>query len=264
MDPRSKTVIITGASSGIGAATARLFADAGADLVLAARSAEALEQLAGELPGQPLVVPTDISSEAQAHALIKRTIDERGQVDILINNAGVGLTGSVEQIAPADLERVIAVDVLGPLYAIQAVVPHMRQRKQGQIINISSVLGAQPLPGVGGYAAAKAMLESLSETLRMELMSSRIMVTVVRPSTTRTTFASKRLGQGRERWRPRGVPPEAVARAIMRAAQREPRIAYVNLGDRLQVLVAGLVPAITERLLARMTRWEEEERASAP
>jgi short-subunit dehydrogenase len=185
-------------------------------------------------------------------------------VDILINNAGVGLTGSVEQIAPADLERVIAVDVLGPLYAIQAVVPHMRQRKQGQIINISSVLGAQPLPGVGGYAAAKAMLESLSETLRMELMSSRIMVTVVRPSTTRTTFASKRLGQGRERWRPRGVPPEAVARAIMRAAQREPRIAYVNLGDRLQVLVAGLVPAITERLLARMTRWEEEERASAP
>jgi short-subunit dehydrogenase len=260
MNPRDKVAIITGASSGIGAATARAFAASGADVVLAARSAEPLAELAADLPGQPLVVPTDISREAEVHALVARTLDERGRVDMLINNAGIGLTGFIEHIAPADLERLLLVDLLGPLYAIQAVVPAMRQQGRGLIINVSSVLGAQPIPGVGGYATGKAALECLSTSLRMELMGSGIHVTVLRPSTTRTSFASRRLGRGRERWRPRGVPPEAVARALLRAAHREPRVAYVTLGDRLQVLAAALVPALTERLLARLSRWEDEER----
>jgi short-subunit dehydrogenase len=138
----------------------------------------------------------------------------------------------------------------------------MRQQGRGQIINVSSVLGPLPLPGVGGYAAAKAMLESLSTTLRMELRSSNIAVTTLRPSTTQTPFAQRRLGQGRERWRPRGVPPEAVARALLRAAHHEPRIAYVTIGDRLQLLLAALVPALTERLLARLVAWEDEQRTT--
>jgi short-subunit dehydrogenase len=260
MNPRDKTVIITGASSGIGAAAARTFAAAGARVVLAARSVEALEQLAADLPGEPLVVPTDISVEAEAHALIERAIAACGQVDILINNAGIGLTGAVASLAPANLERVFTVDVLGPLYAIQAAVPTMRERGSGQIINVSSVLGVYTLPGVGGYAACKAALESLNQALRIELLGSGIAVTIVRPGRTQTPFASKRLGSGRERWKPRGVSPEAVARALLRAAHREPRVAYVTLGDRLLPFIARLAPALAEPLLAKFATWEDEQR----
>jgi short-subunit dehydrogenase len=262
MHPADKTVLITGASSGIGAAAARAFAGAGASLVLAARSEAALQELAAELPGHPLVIPTDISQADQARAMVERSIAERGQLDILINNAGIGLTGMVATLGPADLQRILAVDVFGPLYAIQAAVPHMRQRQRGQIINVSSVLGVQPLPGVGGYAAAKAALESLSSALRMELMHSGIAVTVVRPGRTETPFAARRLGRGRESWRPRGVPPEAVARALLRAARNEPRVEYVTLGDRLLLLAAALAPAIIERLLASLTRWKDEQRST--
>lgn len=260
MNPHGKIVLITGASSGIGAAAARAFAAAGASVVLAARSQEALEQLAEELPGQPLVVPTDISSETEAHAMVERTIAGRGRLDILINNAGIGLTGPVATVAPADLERVLAVDLFGPLYAIQAAVPHMQRQARGQIINVSSILAVQTLPGIGGYAAAKSALERLSESLRMELLPSGIAVTVVRPGRTQTPFAERRLGNMRERWRPRGVPPEAVARALLRAARREPRVEYVTLGDKLLLLVAALVPTLTERLAARVARWEDEQR----
>lgn len=258
MDPQGKVVVITGASSGIGAATARAFAAAGADVALAARSVEALDHLAATLPGRPLVVPTDVSDAAQVHTLIERVIAERGQVDIVINNAGVGLAGPVATLDPLDLELVLAVDLFGPLYVIQAVVPHMRGRGHGQIINVSSVAGLQALPYLGGYAAAKAALDRLTEALRMELRGSGVAVTLVRPGTTRTGFATHRLGRGRERRRlsSRSVPPEAVARALLRAARREPRVAYVTLSDRLMVLLALFLPSIIERTLAQAFRWE--------
>lgn len=258
MDPRGKVVIITGASSGIGAAAARAFAAAGADVALAARSVAALERLAAELPGKPLVVPTDVSVATEAHALIARVVAERGRIDILINNAGIGLAGPVATLAPADLEQALAINLLGPLYTIQAAVPHMRQRGRGQIINVSSVVGRQALPYLGGYAAAKAALDRLTEALRMELYGSGIKVTLFRPGTTRTGFRARRLGHGHERRRiaPRGVTPEAVALALLRAARREPRVAYVAFSDRLMVWLAALIPDVVERVLVRTFTWE--------
>jgi len=213
MDPRNKVVIITGASAGIGAATAQLFAAAGARLVLAARSREPLERLAAALPGRPLVVPTDVADPAQCRALVSRTLEAHGRSDILINNAGVGLAGPVAELSPADLERALAVDLLGPLLLIQAALPGMRAQGSGQIINVSTVLAAQPLPYLGGYAAAKAALERLSEALRMELRGSGVAVSVVRPGTTRTGFGGNRLGSGSERRRvaPKGVPATSHA-----------------------------------------------------
>lgn len=258
MDPHDKVVLITGASAGIGAATARAFAAAGARLVLAARSREPLERLAAELPGGALVAPADIADAAQCRALVARALAAHGRVDILINNAGVGLAGPVAELSPADLERALAVDLLGPLHLIQAALPAMRARGAGQIINVSTVLAAQPLPYLGGYAAAKAALERLSEALRMELRGSGVAVTVVRPGTTRTGFGGNRLGAGSERRRvaPRGVPPEAVARAILRAARREPRRAYVRLADRLAVWAGALLPGVVEPALSRAIGWE--------
>ncbi|MEF3275566.1 MAG: SDR family NAD(P)-dependent oxidoreductase [Chloroflexus sp.] len=259
MDPRNRVVIITGASSGIGAATARCFAAAGARLALAARSTAALVKMAAEFP-HAIAVPTDVADpEACAH-LVNQTVATYGQVDILINNAGIGLTGPVSSLARADLERVLAVDLLGPIWLIQAVVPVMRAARRGQIINVSSVLAAQPLPYLGGYAAAKAALEQISNALRIELHGSGIAVTIVRPGTTRTAFNQRRLGSGRERRRisPPGVPPEAVARAILRAARTEPRLTYVSWIDRFALLAGRLAPRLVDAVLARTFVWDEQ------
>jgi short-subunit dehydrogenase len=265
MDPRDKVVIITGASAGIGAAAAQAFAAAGARLVLAARSSAPLERLAASLPGPAMAVPTDVADPAQCRGLVGRAMAAHGRVDILINNAGVGLAGPVEELAPADLQRAMAVDLLGPLYLAQAAAPIMRRQGRGQIINVSSVLAAQPLPYLGGYAAAKAGLERMSEALRMELRGSGVTVSVLRPGTTSTGFGQARLGRGSERRRvaPRGVPAEAVARALLRVARREPRMAYVRLSDRLAILAARLLPGAAEAALARAIAWEPEADAPA-
>jgi short-subunit dehydrogenase len=258
MDPHDRVVLLTGASAGIGAATARLFAAAGARLVLVARSVAVLEQLAATLPGNHLVAPADVADREQCRAAVASALERYGRIDILINNAGIGLAGPVAELSPADLQRAIEVDLLGPLHVIQAALPAMRARRSGQIINVSTVLAAQPLPYLGGYAGAKAALERISEALRMELRGSGVAVSVVRPGTTSTGFGANRLGSGRERRRvaPRGVPPEAVARAILRTAHREPRRAYVRVADRLAVWIARLLPGVVEPALSRAIRWE--------
>jgi short-subunit dehydrogenase len=259
MDPHGRVVIITGASAGIGAATARAFAAAGARVVLAARSLEPLQELAVELGGDAVAAPADIGEPDQCRALVAQALESFGRLDIVINNAGVGLAGPVAELAAEDVERALAVDLLGPLHLIQAALPTMRAQGSGQIINVSTVLAAQPLPYLGGYAAAKAALERLSEALRMELAGSGVAVTVVRPGTTRTGFSANRLGAGRERrlLASKGVPPEAVARAILKAARREPRRAYVGLGDQLAIWASALFPAVVERVLSRTIAWED-------
>jgi short-subunit dehydrogenase len=259
MNPNGKTVIITGASSGIGAAAARAFADAGARVVLAARSAARLEAVARELRGPTLAVPTDVADRAAVDALVERTVAEFGGVDIVVNNAGVGLAAPVAEIAAADFERALAVDLFGPLAMTQAALPHMRRRGRGQLIYISSVVGLRSLPYLGGYAAAKAALDRLTEALRVELRGSGVVVTLVRPGTTRTGFAEHRLGSGRERRRvsARAATPEQVARALVRAAVREPRVAYVSWADRLRVLVSLLAPGLADWVLGRAFEWEE-------
>jgi short-subunit dehydrogenase len=260
MDPRQTITLITGASSGIGAAAAQAFDAAGASVVLVARNAPALQTVAATLHNNPLVIPTDVSDRAQVFAMVEQVLSTRGRIDILINNAGIGLAGPVEGLRPDDLTRTFAVDLLGPLHTIQAIVPPMRRQQRGQIINISSVLSAQVLPYLGGYAAAKAALDRLSEALRIELKGTGITVTVFRPGTTRTAFRERRLGQGSEQRRiaPRGVPPERVAAALVQAAQREPRLAYTSLSDRLTLWAAALAPALVERLLARSITWNDQ------
>jgi short-subunit dehydrogenase len=258
MDPRGRVVLLTGASSGIGAATARCFAAAGADIVLVARSADKLAALAAALPGRPLVLPADISDQRQVQAIVDESIAACKRIDIVINNAGVGLVGPVADLAAQDFEQALQVDLFGPLYTIQAVLPHMQRAGQGQIINVSSVVARHALPYLGGYAAAKAALDRLSEALRIELLGSPIAVTLLRPGTTRTGFSSRRLGRGNEQRRstPHGVSPETVAAAMLRAARREPRIAYVSLSDRLRLLAADLLPGLTDRILAQSFSWK--------
>ena len=261
LDPRGKTVIITGASSGIGAAAARAFAAAGADVVLAARDQARLETVARELPGRPLVVPTDVSDRAAVERLAAETAAARGRIDIVVNNAGVGLAAPVAELRADDLQRALAVDLLGPLWLTQAALPHMRKSGRGQLIFVSSVVGLRALPYLGGYAAAKAALDRLTESLRVELRGSGVAVTLMRPGTTRTGFSERRLGSGRERRRmnARAATPERVAQAILRAAVREPRVAYVSWADRLTVLFSMLAPRLADWTLGRAFQWEGDQ-----
>lgn len=258
MHPRGRVVIITGASAGIGAATARLFAATGASLVLAARNPGPLEALAASLPSA-LAIPTDVADPVACDQLVKQTVAIYGRLDILINNAGVGLVGPAVALSSETLAQALAVDLLGPLQLMRAATPVMRAQGRGQIINVSSVLAVQPLPYLGGYAGAKAALERLSEAARMELRGSGVMVSVVRPGTTQTGFGGRQLGDGHQirRLAPKGVPPEVVARTILRVAQREPRLAYVRLGDRIGVWLARLLPGLVEPALARAIGWAD-------
>ncbi|RRR73100.1 MAG: SDR family NAD(P)-dependent oxidoreductase [Candidatus Viridilinea halotolerans] len=259
MHPNNCVTIITGASAGIGAATAALFAQAGARLVLAARTPEPLEALVATLP-HAIAVPTDVADPEACQRLVATAQRTFGRVDLLINNAGIGLAGPVATLDAADLQRTLAVDLLGPLWLMQAVVPIMRAQGRGQIINVSTVLAAQTLPYLGGYAGAKAALERMSEALRMELRGTGVTVSVVRPGTTRTNFSAHRLGTGREqrsRFAPSGVQPATVAQTILHVARREAPLVYVTRGDRLGIILANLFPRLLERLLARAIRWEQ-------
>lgn len=258
MHPAEKTVIITGASSGIGAATARAFAAAGANVVLAARDEAKLAAVAGTLGRRALVVPTDVSDPSAIERLVAETVAAFGGVDIVINNAGVGLAAPVAEISVSDFQQALAVDLFGPLALTQAVLPHMR-RDGGQLIYVSSVVGLRALPYLGGYAAAKAALDRLTEALRVELRETGITVTLVRPGSTRTGFSQNRLGSGREQRHvnSRAATPEQVARAILKAAVREPRVAYVSLSNRLTVAFSLLAPQLTDWMLGRAFEWRE-------
>ncbi len=262
MHPYGKIVIITGASSGIGAATARIFATAGAKVVLAARDQARLQAVARDLPGQPLVVPTDVANRAGIERLVATTAAAFGGIDLVINNAGVGLAAPVATLSRDDFERTLAVDLLGPLALSQAALPHLHRRGRGQLIFVSSVVGLRALPYLGGYAAAKAALDRLTESLRVELHGSGVAVTLVRPGTTRTAFAEHRLGGGRERRRvnARAATPEQVGRAILQAAIREPRVQYVALADRLRIGLSLLVPRLTDWMLGRAFSWEGDNK----
>jgi NADP-dependent 3-hydroxy acid dehydrogenase YdfG len=141
MELSGKIVIITGASMGIGAATARAFAQAGAKVVLAARSADLLAALAREIGAErALAVPTDVTVRAQVDSLLQCTVEKFERIDILINNAGVGMAGTIATLNPANFEKIFATNVLGPLYAMQAVVPYLRQNGGGVILNVSSMV----------------------------------------------------------------------------------------------------------------------------
>lgn len=266
MDPAGKVVIITGASSGIGAATARALAAAGAHVVLTARDAARLDDLACQLNGRAITVPADIADPTGVQRLVAEVINVYQRIDVVINNAGVGLASPVAQLQPADLRAALDVNLFGPLYLTQAALPHMQRARRGQIIFVSSVVGLRALPYAGGYAATKAALDRLSEALRVELRGSGISVTLVRPGTTRTAFNTRRLGVhgDHRRFNPPGIAPEQVAETIVRAIRREPRVAYVTWSDRLTLWMALLLPGLADWLLARLFVWRNSEGKGVP
>jgi short-subunit dehydrogenase len=254
---KGKVAIVTGASSGIGEATARELASRGTAVVLAARAAEKLEALEREISasgGRALAVKTDVSERDSVEALVSKTVEAFGALDILVNNAGLGLSGRVAQLRAEDLRHVFEVNTVGPLNCIQAALPHMG--RGGRIINVSSVIGKRSIPKVGGYCATKFALNALSDALRVEIADRGITVTSAYPGTTRTAFRenSRRTKDEKRGWRPKGVTPERVAIKIADAAEKGPREVYVTLPDRLYIMVTTLLPGLTDRALRAWAR----------
>ncbi|HME02404.1 MAG TPA: SDR family oxidoreductase [Solirubrobacteraceae bacterium] len=207
--------IVTGASSGIGAATARLLSGQGARVVLAARRAERLEALAAELPNS-LAAPTDVTMPGRVRQLVKRTLEAYGRVDVLVNNAGQGLHVPLEELDPADLRAVFDLNVIAPLVGMQAVLPLMRDGSGGVVVNVSSATSLRVFPGLGGYAATKSALNMLSQVGRLEMAGAGVSVSVVYPSVTATEF-HERLRAGTFRGGGHDIPadpPELVGEAI--------------------------------------------------
>jgi short-subunit dehydrogenase len=213
-----RVVIVTGASSGIGEAFARLAGGEGARLVLAARRKDRLDRLAADLP-DALVLRVDMRDPDQVRGLVRSAAEHYGRVDVLVNNAGQGLHVPVEHVSLDDFEAVMQLNVYGPLIAMQEVVPLMRAQGGGAIVNISSGTSRIVLPGVGAYAATKCALNQLSLTARAELEADNIAVSVVYPSVTDTEFHKSLRAGGFPGGGGRlpAHPPEHVAVAILRA-----------------------------------------------
>jgi len=189
------TWFITGCSTGLGRALAAAVLDRGDNAVVTARDVVQIRGLAGAYPDTALALSLDVTDEAQAAAAVRAGQERFDGIDVLVNNAGYGYRAAVEEGGDADIQRLFATNFFGPVALIKAVLPGMRARRSGAIVNISSI-GARRTPeGSGYYAATKAALEGLSGSLRKELAPLGISVTVVEPGAFRTDFSGRSLAQ---------------------------------------------------------------------
>ena len=222
-------VVITGASSGIGAALAELLAERGIHVVLAARRKDALEAVAQKCHGRAHVVVADVTSRADVRRVVDESIARFGRIDVWINNAGQGISRKPTELTDDDLDAVMRANVHSALYGIQAVLPHFRERGEGHIINVSSMLGRVPFAMIrSAYVGAKHFLNGLTATLREEIQATHpgIQISLVSPGVVATDFGLKaRHGGPDSRSLPGAQSAEEVAAVIARVIEtREPDV----------------------------------------
>lgn len=250
---RPRVVVVTGASSGIGRATARLLGSHGMTVVLAARRADELERLAAEIErdgGKAVAVSTDVSLLTDIERLVERAMAIGGAIDALVNVAGVGLGNSI-MIRDDHAQRVLAVNLLAPARLMKAVIPILRAQRHGSIVNIGSVAGEIGTSGL--YSATKFGLRGLTDSVRRELAGSGVGVTLIEPGYIATPLTAYR--------RQRMPGPEIVARAVASALRRPRRKIVVPGYYRIAMLLSSLFPGVADRLLAGKTSAARRRRA---
>lgn len=216
-----KVVVITGASSGLGEATARLLASQGAIVVLGARRVDRIQALAEALTAegaQALALATDVTKSDQVKALVDAAVQAYGRVDVIVNNAGLMPHSPLERLKIEDWDRMIDVNIKGVLYGIAAVLPHMQRQKDGHIINVSSVAGHKVRPGSAVYAATKHAVLALSEGLRQEVKPYNIRTTVVSPGAIATelvdSITESDIAANVRQFYEIAIPAESFARVV--------------------------------------------------
>jgi short-subunit dehydrogenase len=267
---RGKRVLITGASSGIGKALAFALAKKGAVLALAARRADRLEHVAADISAalphlpKPLVFPCDVTIKENVIRLFETSIEQIGGIDVLVNNAGIGVYGDAAKTSISDFRTILDVNFFGAVHCILEVLPHMTRRGEGHIVNIASVAAKHGVPYLGAYGAGKAALAALSQSLRAELAGSGISVVVVYPGYTQTEFffKEKHVGGGR---RPTGPyeHPDKVANAILRGIESNRQEIILSVEGRVLSAIQGIIPGIVDKAMERIAhRFREPKEGS--
>jgi short-subunit dehydrogenase len=254
----SKTVVLTGASAGVGRATAREFARNGARIALLARNEEALEAAAQEVRSEgatALVIPTDVSENDQVEAAAARAESELGPIDVWVNDAMASVFGRVHELAPEDFRRVTEVTYLGTVYGTMAALARMRPRDRGVIVQVGSALSYRAIPLQASYCGAKFAIRGFTDALRTELMheGSGVRVTMVQlPGLNTPQFTWVRTTLRRQ---PQPVPPiyqpELAADAIVTAAANPRRELWLGVNTAITIIGNHIAPRLADRYLAK-------------
>lgn len=238
------TALVTGASSGIGAATAELLSDRGCRVVVTGRNTAALSTVA-EHTGGPVCAVDLTDTGALDHVL---SVAE--PVDVLVCNAGVGWTGPLEQMQPKDIEHLLQVNLQTPAQLIQAVLPSMLARKRGHIVLVSSIAGCMGVAHEAVYSASKAGVNALAASIRQEVADHGIGVSVVVPGIVDTRFFSRRSVSPRPR-SPRPLPPHIAAQTLVEAIENQRTEVFLPRWLRFPARLRGLAPGLTDALHRR-------------
>ena len=257
MDLNGKVALITGASMGIGAACARAFARRGCRLLLTARSAGALDEICRSVaPVSATALPADLSRPDAAGELADRALAVYRRVDVLVNNAGVGMYLSCWEADPALVRHLMEVNWFAPQELIRRLVPAMRGNGGGMVVNVSSVAGKVALPWLTAYSASKAALNALSDGLRMELAGTGVGVLLVCPGFVNTGFPERvlagRIPEAVARRRPFAITAEQCAEAIVEGVEKDKRTVVTPRAAWLLVGASRLAPRLVHASLARM------------
>jgi len=252
-------VAITGASAGIGRATAVRLARDGAALVICARRPEPLESAADEVRkagGDVLSLTADVTREPDMNLLVARAVERFGRLDVMMCNAGFGIYGAIDQIEPARMQQLLDVNYMGTYLAARAALPLFRKQRSGHLIVVSSIVGRRGIPFMGAYAATKFAQAGLAESMRAELRDTGIHVTVVYPISTRTEFFDVMTKSSGFATRAAGPQqdPAVVADAIAAAIARPVAEVFPFRTARLLGVVNALAPRLTDRLVQRWGR----------
>jgi 3-oxoacyl-[acyl-carrier protein] reductase len=255
---KDKVVLVTGASRGIGSAVATAVAKKGARVALMARTESDLKDVLGKLGGRGAIAIADVADPAALEAAVTSLENEVGPIDVLVANAGIGAYGPFVDIDPAEMERLVRVNVLGTMYSIRAVLPGMIARRRGHIVTIGSIAGRIGSPFEAVYAATKFADVGLTEALAVEVEPYGIGVSVVNPGPVATDFGDAR-GHPYDRARPKPVSAEKVADAVVDAIEHGKREVYVPKWFQPAVVVRHLVPPMFRRGTASSFRNELAE-----
>ena len=257
---KDRTVLVTGASSGIGRETALAFAAAGADVLLVARSADALAKVAAAARKhgvKALAIPTDVTKPASVQACFRKAVARFGRIDVVVNNAGVMLPAQVADIRAADLQKMLDVNLFGALWVMQAAVRLMRAQGGGHIVNVASLAGRRGFSPLGGYSATKFALVGLTEALRTELVGEPVNVSLVMPGVIDTPMAEAAMADPTTSgvWpRALNMPPAWVVWSIFAAIRFRLAEVAVPPGGALLEKLASLTPGATDTFL----RWASD------